>query len=84
MRTMLNSMTLTAVTHSTKRMGRGGAIALAMRRRREAVSFSVPQGEYTILANGAEVCPKGISTLNIASENSLSLQPIEALILLRK
>ena len=51
---------------------------------REAVSFSVPQGEYTILANGEKVCPKGLSTLNIASENSLSLQPIEALILLRK
>ncbi|MBQ1951780.1 MAG: type I pullulanase, partial [Alistipes sp.] len=51
---------------------------------REAVSFSVPQGEYTILANGEKVCPKGLSTLNIGSENSLSLQPIEALILLRK
>ena len=58
-------------------------IYVLMNGEREATTFAVPAGKYTILANGHEVSAEGLSMLKIGGEG-VTLAPIETCILLRK
>ncbi len=59
-------------------------IYVLMNGEREAVQFAVPDGEYTLLADGEQVSTTGIATRTLRSGEGVTLAPIEACILLRK
>jgi pullulanase len=59
-------------------------IVVLLNGEREATSFNVPAGDYTVVANGEKVAVDGISQLNVKEGSPVEVGAIEPLILVAK
>ena len=59
-------------------------IVVLLNGEREATSFNVPAGDYTVVANGEKVAVDGISQLNVKEGSPVKVGAIEPLILVAK
>ena len=58
-------------------------IYVLMNGERESVTFAVPEGTYRLLADGERVAVEGLSEVEVTTDG-LTLQPVEAMILVSK
>lgn len=59
-------------------------IIVLMNGSREEMAFPIPAGSYTVVADNGTINPEGLGEVAIAEGTTLSVQPIEAVILLAR